>query len=98
MLLALQLNNLLGDPAAMAEVPDVVGDAEADAITELEGAGFAVSVLTAHSDSVPVGDVISQTPAGGAEALEGSLVTIRVSLGVGSGAGGYPLLWRRRRR
>jgi beta-lactam-binding protein with PASTA domain len=81
----------------MAEVPDVVGEAEEAAITAIEGAGFEASVLTAHSDSVAAGDVISQTPAGGAEALEGSVVTIRVSLGVGSGSGGYPILWRRRR-
>lgn len=62
-------------------VPDVVGQSQADATTALEGEGFVVSVQTAYSSVVPAGDVISQVPAGGVEALEGSTVTITVSLG-----------------
>jgi hypothetical protein len=66
---------------AQIEVPDVVGDDEAPGTLELEGAGFAVSVLTEYSSLVAVGVIISQSPAGGEFALPGSTVTITVSLG-----------------
>lgn len=67
--------------AAPVEVPDVVGLAQADATTTLEGAGFVVAVTTATSSTVAAGLVISQAPAGGAFATEGSTVTIVVSTG-----------------
>lgn len=63
------------------EVPDVVGDLQADATTELEGAGFVVAVATAYSSVVAAGHVISQSPVGGSFELPGSTVTITVSLG-----------------
>lgn len=63
-------------------VPDVVGNDQATGTSTLEGAGFVVAVQTAYSASVPAGSIISQQPAGGAEAAEGSTVTITVSLGV----------------
>jgi hypothetical protein len=63
------------------EVPDVVGDLQADGSTELEGAGFVVAVATAYSSVVAAGLIISQDPAGGAFALPGTTVTITVSLG-----------------
>jgi beta-lactam-binding protein with PASTA domain len=81
MLLALQLNSLLGEPPDLVEVPDVVGQTQADGTLALEGAGFVVVVATAYSSTVPVGEIISQLPVGGAEAVEGSAVTITVSLG-----------------
>jgi hypothetical protein len=80
-LLALQLNNLLEEAADLVEVPDVVGDAQAAGTLELETALFVVAVATAYSDSVALGLIISQSPAGGAFASEGSTVTITVSLG-----------------
>jgi hypothetical protein len=63
------------------EVPDVVGDLQADGTTELEGAGFVVSVATAYSSVVAAGLIISQDPAGGVFELPGTTVTITVSLG-----------------
>lgn len=66
---------------APVEVPDVVGLAQADAITALEGAGFVVVVTTAASSLVAIGLVISQVPPGGSFATEGATVTIVVSTG-----------------
>jgi hypothetical protein len=63
------------------EVPDVVGQSQASATTEIEGEGFVVAVETAYSSTVPVGNVISQVPTAGTLALAGSTVTITVSLG-----------------
>ncbi len=69
---------VLGTPV---EVPDVVGETQAAGTLELETALFVVAVNTAYSGSVAVGDIISQSPVGGAFASEGSTVTITVSLG-----------------
>ncbi len=66
---------------APVEVPDVVGLAQADATTTLEGDGFVVAVTTAASSTVPAGQVISQDPVGGSFATAGSTVTIVVSTG-----------------
>ena len=63
------------------EVPDVVGETQAAGTTTLETALFVVSVQTAYSSVVAIGLIISQSPAGGAFAAEGSTVTITVSLG-----------------
>jgi hypothetical protein len=81
MLLVLQLNNLLGDPPTLVTVPDVVGETQADGTTELEALLFVVAVETAYSSTVPAGTIISQSPAAGLDAVEGSTVTITVSLG-----------------
>jgi hypothetical protein len=81
MLLVLQLNNLLGDPPVLVTVPDVVGDTQIDGTAELEALLFVVAVETAHSSTVPAGTIISQSPAAGIDAVEGSTVTITVSLG-----------------
>jgi hypothetical protein len=62
-------------------VPDVVGETQAAGTAALEGDGFVVAVVTAHSSTVPAGEIISQDPAGGVEAPSGSTVTITVSLG-----------------
>lgn len=67
--------------SAPVEVPDVVGQSQASATTELEGAGFSVTVAEAFSDSVALGLVISQEPEAGQTANSGSAVTITVSLG-----------------
>lgn len=67
--------------AQPVEVPNVVGETEAAGTTTLETALFVVSVSTAYSASVALGLIISQDPAGGAFAAEGSTVGIVVSLG-----------------
>lgn len=96
MLLPLLLNNLLS--GATGTVPDVVGDAQAAGTTEIEAAGFTVTVATDYSPTVPAGTIISQSPTGGSSAVLGSAVTITVSLGaapVSTGAGSNK---KRRRR
>src|ERR1044071_2945643 len=67
--------------AVLVDVPDVVGDSEASATTALQSAGFTVRVVRVSSETVPVGDVVSQSPAAGEDAPEGSQVTIRISRG-----------------
>jgi hypothetical protein len=67
--------------AAPVEVPDVVGLTQEAATLALEAAGFAVAVVTAASSAVAAGSVISQSPAGGEFATDGSTVTITVSSG-----------------
>jgi serine/threonine-protein kinase len=68
------------------QVPNVVGQTEADARSEIQGRGL---VVTVTPQSVPAGDpnagrVISQTPAGGQDVAKGSTVSIVV--GVASAA------------
>ena len=63
-----------------ATVPNVVGFTEEAAISTLENAGFAVSVVTAP-DEAEAGVVISQDPEAGAEAAPGDTVEILVSEG-----------------
>lgn len=96
------------DEGALTEVPDVVGQLQADGTLTLEGASFVVAVATAYSSTIPAGEIISQVPAGGADAFPGSTVTITVSLGEAppqvesSGGGGFWPLYEieqsRRRR
>ena len=63
-------------------VPDVVGFVQADAESAIVGAGLVVgTVSTLNSDTVPAGDVISQTPLAGANVNQGTAVDIVVSLG-----------------
>jgi beta-lactam-binding protein with PASTA domain/predicted Ser/Thr protein kinase len=49
-------------------VPDVTGKSESDAKSALAGAGFTSVTTSTQSSSQPSGTVISQTPAGGAQA------------------------------
>lgn len=58
-------------------VPDVVGDAEQDAIETLEDAGLRVRVET-QEDAANVGKVISQNPTNGTTVSPGERVTIVV--------------------
>jgi len=100
MLLLLQQNMLLGpdSPPVTAEVPDVVGDSQAAGTATLEGDGFVVSVVQAYSSTVPAGDIISQSPAGGATADIGSTVIIVVSIGDAPAQGDQVRDGRRRGR
>jgi eukaryotic-like serine/threonine-protein kinase len=62
-------------------VPDVKGKTQAEATQILTAAGFTVTPKPVDSDTVPAGQVISQTPGSGAKADKGSAVTIVVSNG-----------------
>jgi serine/threonine-protein kinase len=70
---------LVSDGLPQRSVPDVRGESESAATTNLTGAGFKVSASTQSSSSVPAGDVISQNPAGGSTAASGTLVRIVVA-------------------
>ncbi|MGD8569399.1 MAG: PASTA domain-containing protein [Gammaproteobacteria bacterium] len=62
--------------------PDVVGLAQADAQSAIVAAGLVVgTVTTANSNTVPAGNVISQSPGAGTTVVEGSAVDLVVSLG-----------------
>ena len=67
---------------ALVPAPDVAGLSQANAEAAIVGAGLVVgSVITANSNTVPTGDVISQAPDAGTNVAPGSAVTIVVSLG-----------------
>ena len=64
-------------------MPDVVGETEAGATTILNIALLALgAVTTQSSNTVPVGEIISQNPNSGASVNQGSAVDIVVSSGV----------------
>ena len=71
----------LGEGTTTVTVPDVVGQREADAKDELEGAGFVVTTARAYSDDVAAGRVIAQAPEAGASVDEGADAGLLVSLG-----------------
>lgn len=62
-------------------VPDVVGQAEADASSAITGLGLVPSTTEAADETVPAGSVISQDPAAGTAVAAGSAVNIVVSTG-----------------
>jgi serine/threonine-protein kinase len=77
---------------ASTQVPDVTNETQADATTTLQQAGLNVSVVTDPvTDPSQDGIVISQDPAGGANATSGEVVIIHVgqlqSSGNGNGHG-----------
>ncbi|WP_165492288.1 transglycosylase domain-containing protein [Egibacter rhizosphaerae] len=65
-------------------VPDVVGASEGAAIAALQNAGFDVQVNPVGSSS-PAGQVVDQSPGGGAAVSANITVTIAVSQGSGNG-------------
>ena len=63
-------------------VPDVVGMDQASAETTLTGAQLTVgTVILTYSDTVPKGQVISESPHGGRSVLPGSSISLEISLG-----------------
>jgi beta-lactam-binding protein with PASTA domain len=63
-------------------MPDVVGMAQADAQNAIVSANLAVGAVTQnYSDTVPAGNVISQSPDAGTSVYIGTLVDLVVSLG-----------------
>jgi len=75
------VNIVISTGVATAEVPDVVGLSESEAISAIEGAGLTASVNNEPSSEVEEGFVITQDPEGGATLEEGQAVTIAVSEG-----------------
>jgi eukaryotic-like serine/threonine-protein kinase len=62
-----------------AKVPNVVSQSQSAAMATLQGQGFKVVVSKQVSSTVPSGNVISQSPAGGSSVTKGSTVTITVA-------------------
>lgn len=63
------------------EVPNVVGEREADAVSMLEDEEFDANKTYSYSDTVEAGYVISQTPDHNTKAKPGEAVTIVISQG-----------------
>ncbi len=62
------------------KVPLVVGLSEAAAVTAIQGAGLVVgAVTTAYSNTISLGNVISESPAAGAQVSAGSVVNLVLS-------------------
>jgi len=72
----------VGPAPVTIPVPDVAGLTQAAAETAITNAGLTVgNVSTANSDTVPAGNVISQTPAASTEVTPDSTVDLVVSTG-----------------
>jgi serine/threonine-protein kinase len=69
--------------ANLVTLPDVLGDSQEGAVSELERLGFIVDVDTSDRDE-PEGTVVGQDPGPGSRLLRGTRVTIVVSTGAGS--------------
>jgi beta-lactam-binding protein with PASTA domain/predicted Ser/Thr protein kinase len=64
----------------LVSVPDVTGQSEASAKSQLQAAGFSVGTTTTQSSSsVAPGDVISQSPSGGTQEVSGSAVDLVIA-------------------
>ena len=61
------------------KVPDVTGESEAQARSDLTNAGFDPNVVKQQDGSVAPGTVLAQTPKGGTSAAKGTQVTITVA-------------------
>jgi serine/threonine-protein kinase len=64
---------------ALVAVPDVTGQSESSAKSELTNAGFQVRTTTQTSSTVTAGDVISQSPSGGRQEAPGSTVSLVIA-------------------
>ncbi|MEM7281353.1 MAG: PASTA domain-containing protein, partial [Pseudomonadota bacterium] len=67
--------------AAPVSVPDVVGQAQATAESNIVAANLVVGTVTTQQSSAPAGEVISQNPTGGTQVPVGSAVDLVVSSG-----------------
>jgi serine/threonine-protein kinase len=66
-----------------ATIPVVVPTTPKEtACAPIEAAGFKCTILEQPSDSIPVGQLISETPAGDSQALKGTEVTLIYSSGI----------------
>ena len=63
-------------------VPNVVGQSQATATSAINGAGLTVTTSSASSSTVPIGNVISESPVAGTAVNGGSAVNLVISTGV----------------
>lgn len=73
--------NLVGGGPRDLQVPDVRGQASADAIAALQNKGFKIRTQQKPDSSVPPDHVINTDPAGNSSASAGDEITINVSTG-----------------
>jgi serine/threonine-protein kinase len=71
---------LMSSGQPLANVPNVAGDNQVAATTQLTKAGFNVNPVMQTSSSVAAGNVIRQNPAGGSSETIGSTITIIVAI------------------
>ena len=74
-----QVTLLVSSGPMKVAIPDVTGESQAQAKSDLEHAGFQVSTTTQTSSTATPGNVIDQSPAGGTQAAPGTTVTIVVA-------------------
>ncbi len=68
-----------GKTAVLVPVPDVTGQAQADARATLKAAGFGVSSTTQPSSTIKPGQVISQSPTAGTKVAPRSTVSLVIA-------------------
>ncbi|MBO0680034.1 Stk1 family PASTA domain-containing Ser/Thr kinase [Mycolicibacterium sp. S2-37] len=73
--------NSFGGETRAVQVPDVTGQVSAEAIAQLQNAGFAVRTQQEPNSDVPPDHVIGTTPEANTEAAAGDEITINVSTG-----------------
>lgn len=66
---------------ASIKVPYVIGRIQSEAQSEITGLGLGYHEIGDYSDSVPAGNVISQSPESGTNLKKGQTVTVVISLG-----------------
>lgn len=71
-----------GAAPVLVNVPNIVGQTQANATTAITNAGLVLgTVSSTYSESVALGNVITQSPIAGTQVVTGSSVTLTVSLG-----------------
>jgi serine/threonine-protein kinase len=73
--------NTYGGETRAVQVPDVRGEVSAEAIAQLQNAGFAVRTQQEPNSEVPPDHVIGTSPESNTEAAAGDEITINVSTG-----------------
>ncbi len=73
--------NFLGNDTRSVQVPDVSGQAVADATAALQNRGFKITTNGVPDSKVPPGDVINTDPAANSSVDAGAQITVNVSTG-----------------
>lgn len=73
------INVVVSEGAPKIEVPDVTEKTEENATSILEDKGFKVDTKQVESDDQDPGTVVSQDPAGGAQAEKNSEITLKIA-------------------
>ena len=76
------------EPTQKLPVPSVLGMSQEAAEKVLENAGFTVGSISEEHDDAPAGTVIWQSEDAGTEAEEGTVISLKVSLGPAGGETG----------